>query len=82
MKFRRDNKIIYGQDHSFFRGIPHGVDFRVERFCKDRFKLIADGYGCLKRGDHYGNGAIYPYPTKRQRDRFVRQLGSQDDEIN
>ena len=76
MKFRPDNKIRYGQDHAFHRGIPAGVDFKVKPFVQGRFVLTACGYGCLERHSAkcYGNGSLYPYGlTARQRSRFKRE---------
>lgn len=43
----------------FWRGIPSEVDFKVERFVDDGYRLISDGYGELNKPDAYGNGAIY-----------------------
>ena len=60
VRFPKDNKINYGQDMGFHRGVPSDVDFEIEEFTDDRVRLIADGYGVLgKGGNKYGNGSIY-----------------------
>ena len=70
MRFRKDNRIKYGQDHGQYVGIPPGIDFRVERI-GNRFKLIAPGYGDLSTPGAYGNGALYVWGlTQRQTARF------------
>jgi len=73
MKFRKGNKIKFGQDFTFKKGIPHNIDFTIERFneahfIKDRkYRLIADGYG---RKGNYGNGAIYPYGLSEKQNKL------------
>ena len=75
MRFKKGNKINYGQDFGIHQGIPHNVDFEVHNFYNGKFKLIANGYGNLKGYDNYGSGAIYPYGlTKQQRKRFAKEL--------
>lgn len=60
LTFRKGNKIPYGQDHRFHRGLPHGVSFRARRLANARLVVLdAPGYGELG-GDH-GNGALYAY---------------------
>jgi len=59
-----DNEIFYSQDHGFWRGLPSGVEFSVDRLNKDTLVLVAEGYGALSNNPyglkyHYGNGAIY-----------------------
>jgi len=59
-----DNEIDYSQDHGFWRGLPSGVEFSVDRLNEGVLKLVAEGYGALKDNlyglrYHYGNGAIY-----------------------
>lgn len=59
-----DNEIVYCQDHGYWRGIPSGVEFSVDRLNEGTLKLVAEGYGALKDNPyglkyHYGNGAIY-----------------------
>ena len=76
MKFRKDNRIRYGQDHSQFRGIPSGVDFEVVAFPHFgvlMWTLWACGYGCTERHHDgcYGNGSLIVWGlTKRQEKRF------------
>jgi hypothetical protein len=57
VKFRKGNKILYGQDFRVLEGLPSGVDFEVYPQNKDNslMKLVAPGYG----GHPYGNGALY-----------------------
>lgn len=59
MKFKRGNKIRYGQDFGIYQGVPANIDFEVELLDKDgdSVKLVAPGYG----GEPYGNGALYIY---------------------
>lgn len=76
MRFRPDNKIRYGQDHCFYRGIPSGVEFQVERFGDSMYRLTGHGYGVLGEGSEaYGNGQLYVWGlTARQRERFERHV--------
>jgi len=71
IRFRSDNQVFYGQDHSFHCGLPSGVDFTVERAgsvneTETLWRMVACGYGCLKRHDDrcYGNGALYVYSSR------------------
>lgn len=78
MKFKKGNKIHFGQDFSYYMGIPHNVNFKVVRFGMDAYKLVADGYGLLDKPNAYGNGALYPHGlTKRQKERFEKALEEQ-----
>ncbi|GEM_PF-3254689 len=87
MIFRKDNRILYGQDFRFFRGIPSGVDFAVEEERSGIFVLTAHGYGLrrksyLQAGDAYGCGSLYVSVrslTTKQRKR-LEQEAKQDDE--
>ena len=63
IRFMRNN-IFYMQDHGFWKGIPHDIDFVIDKASKDGIKLIAPGFGALKDNPYglpynYGNGAIY-----------------------
>ena len=64
MKFRKDNQYVFGQDMQFYKHIPHGVDFEIEKVNDGLYKAIAFGYGILEKEDGYGNGAIYIYPKR------------------
>jgi len=78
MRFRRDNKIKYGQDHRFFRGIPAGVEFRVARFLADKYCLVGCGYGCQDHANCYGSGSLIVYGlTAKQRKRFKQHLSAE-----
>lgn len=57
IKFKKDNKIIYGQDFHCSRGIPSDIEFTVEKFTNDKIILKAKGYGDLESGN-YGNGSL------------------------
>lgn len=81
MRFRQDNQIPYGQDFGFYRGVPSGVDFKVEKSTGELFdvpglfRLTAYGYGQLEPYDEhsYGNGALHVSSrrlTARQRSRL------------
>lgn len=76
MKFRSNNKIVFGQDHQFWEGIPSDVDFKVESFVDGRYVLTGYGYGerRVPYDEHsYGNGSLYPYGlTKKQRELFKK----------
>ena len=67
MKFLKGNKIVYGQDMGWHEGIPHDVDFEVDEVMGNKLKLIADGYGNLKKSNSYGNGAIWVYLQEMHR---------------
>jgi hypothetical protein len=60
VKFPKDNKIVYGQDFGWYKGVPSDVDFEVEGIIQNRINLVADGYGRLG-GNKYGNGSICVY---------------------
>jgi hypothetical protein len=63
MKFPKGNKILYGQDFGWHRGVPSDVDFEVEKINGEEGSLmwlVADGYGRMG-GDKYGNGSICVY---------------------
>jgi hypothetical protein len=75
MRFRRDNRILYGQDHQIYIGIPSGVDFRVVRNESRGYTLSAFGYGQLDPWEEgsYGNGSLYVWNSSlnwSQRRRF------------
>ncbi len=74
MRFRKDNRIRYGQDDRQHVGIPSGgVDFSVEGL-SEVWVLSACGYGCLApTHSHscYGDGALFVWGlTTQQRKRF------------
>ena len=76
MRFRKDNKIRYGQDHRQMQGIPSGVDFEVRRITDTLFALSGEGYGDLS-GLKYGNGSLYVSLgalDKRTRERFEKNV--------
>ena len=54
IKFKPNN-IAYGQDFSFYRGIPTDVWFSIRRSSEKQIVLEAPGYG----GEPYGNGCLY-----------------------
>lgn len=60
MKFRKGNKIYYGQDFRYRRGVPSGINFQVSKW-KMGFVLRADGYGLF---GNYGNGALFLYNSR------------------
>ena len=77
MRFRKDNRIKYGQDHFYCRGLPSGIDFTVEPFQEGMYKLTGYGYGVLGSGESYGCGALYVYGlTSKQRKRFEKEIRS------
>ena len=52
----RPNRIRYGQDFQFRRGVPAGVEFEVSPGpCQGMYTLTAPGFGVI--GD-YGSGAL------------------------
>jgi hypothetical protein len=67
----KPNKIKYGQDMTFYRGLPIGVEFSVSRF-NGGYVLKADGYG--NPTPNYGNGAIYLYKTKDLSKHYIKKL--------
>lgn len=80
MKFRKNNKICFGQDFNYYQGIPSGIDFKVERLDKNKFRLIAKGYGLLtSHHNDYGNGALFPYSlTDKQIETFNKEVKTQE----
>lgn len=49
---------IVGQDFSFYKWGKESIIFTIDsNSSKNRYKLVADGYGNLK--GNYGNGAVY-----------------------
>jgi len=73
MRFRKGNKIGYGLDFAFYRGVPSGVDFRVDKILPNGvILLVAPGYGDHK---NYGNGgvAVYGSPATLRRARRERR---------
>ena len=67
MKFTKRNKLHWIRDHAAACGVgvPAGVDFDVEPFSENGFRLRACGYGCLDRHTEscYGNGALYVWTS-------------------
>ena len=61
IKFNKNNKIRFGQDHAFYIGIPTGIEFTVKRLRKKDplYELTGCGYGCTKHDSCYGNGRLY-----------------------
>ena len=60
----KKNKIMFGQDCSFYRNIPSNIIFKVEPFTNDKIILRGIGYGDTSDRNNkniYGNGAIYVY---------------------
>lgn len=69
MKFKKNNKIMYGQDHHFFQGIPDGIEFEAV-IIGSLIELTGDGFGLT---GNYGNGSIYIHlPTSETLVRDVR----------
>ncbi len=63
LKFKKDNQIPFFKDMNFWRDIPAGICFYIDRFCQDGVWLIADGYGVQSKNrfgltGEYGSGAI------------------------
>ncbi len=78
MKFRPDNQIKYGQDFSWFKGIPSGVEFRLTKKSDGKFVLRGPGYGL--QGD-YGCGALHVFGlNSKQTARFERCWQEQEKE--
>jgi hypothetical protein len=65
MKFNKGNKIKCSQDHGviWYKEIPCGVEWVVEKDMFGNFTLSAYGYGQLKPRDDksYGNGSLFPF---------------------
>jgi hypothetical protein len=59
MIFEKGNKIVYGQDFCWYKGVPSGVDFEVDKIHGSIMFLKADGYGNIP--GNYGNGSICVY---------------------
>ena len=61
LTFRAGNKIPFGQDFAFFRGLPSGIPFTVDEILPSGLvKLVGPGYGELGfAGADYGNGALH-----------------------
>ena len=58
MKFQKDNKIFYYQDHGWGIGLPDNVDFEIEKANSNGIWLRGPGYG---QPQNYGNGGIAVY---------------------
>lgn len=90
MIFKENNKIKFGQDFSFYQGIPANVDFKVSYYTtfggekdKDKFELIAYGYGQLKPWSHdsYGNGNLIVYGlTPEEKEMFENEIKKEQSE--
>lgn len=59
VKFKKGNKIIYGQDHRVLQGVPSGRWFNVFKIRDDLWELVACGFGCFDHHNCYGNGRIF-----------------------
>lgn len=87
MIFKEGNKIKYGQDFGFYQGVPANVDFKVSYFTtfggevdKEKFELVAYGYGQLKPWFHdsYGNGSLTVYGlTQEEKEMFEKEIGKE-----
>ena len=79
MRFTKGNNLAYGQDFTFHRGMPDGVEFDVDvvdaSSSEPLVKLRAEGYGALGRGSDYGNGALYL--SGREARHVLRRLAKQ-----
>lgn len=54
-----ENKINFFQDFRWFKGVPTGIEFLIEKEAgHNDYWLVADGYGNLDKPNCYGNGAI------------------------
>ena len=54
MIFPENNGIICMIDNSFYKDVPHDIDFVVSKVRCEAFELTAPGYG----GKPYGNGSV------------------------
>jgi len=54
IRFPDGNRILYGQDFSYHRGLPSDIDFEIVEYDENRAILKGPGYGGLP----YGNGRI------------------------
>ena len=66
MKFRKGNKIQYGQDRNYsLVGIPHGIDFKIKRALNGKaFTLTGYGYGQILEpydDKSYGSGKLWVF---------------------
>lgn len=57
--FNEDNTIRFGQDFSFWEGVPADIPFTIARLNEEKIALTAIGYGVLDGQNHYGNGALF-----------------------
>lgn len=57
IKFPKGNRIIYWQDFAPHYGVPHDVEFEIEKVYDTYMVLKGPGYG----GKPYGNGKIYVF---------------------
>jgi hypothetical protein len=77
MKFKKNNKFKYGQDHRQFCGIPDEIDFKVKEFSqKGMVVLTAFGYGQLEphTDKSYGNGSLFVHGlTDKQIKEFIKK---------
>lgn len=64
VKFPENNQFRYGQDFSYWIGVPCEIKFEAEE-CDEFYILRADGYGSVK---DYGNGALFLF--KKQEFQF------------
>jgi len=63
MVFPDENEVIFFQDHSWWKGMPHNIKFYIDKLSSRGVWLVADGYGVLKDNKlgltgSYGNGKI------------------------
>jgi hypothetical protein len=59
VRFPEDNELVMFQDFRWWKGIPSGVDFVIEKKANmSEYWLSADGYGNLEKPNSYGNGKI------------------------
>jgi hypothetical protein len=65
VRFSSDNEIRFGQDHSFWKGLPDDIQFYpIEETQNGLMVFVGDGYGILpkhKVAGKYGNGAVYVF---------------------
>ena len=59
LRFKRNNKIRYGQDFGQHIGVPSDVVFTIDKVYNDSITIIANGYGIIGDGSQYGNGALH-----------------------
>ena len=59
VRFPEDNELVMFQDFRWWKGIPSGVDFVIEKKANtSEYWLSADGFGNLTKPNSYGNGKI------------------------